>query len=174
MVTKQLLSATVQVGKYSWTAAPTTMTSSVLAVAATATVIGGTWYTSCQVASKTDASATDGENDFRVEVHLMDKIQQKSYLATAQDGIPSTLRILAIDLPEMRTRAFSGECRLAHDKIFVDDVASPKAISVGGGGENAREGSTATKATKLKVTQKALVKVRMMWGDIEHDGLFVA
>ena len=99
----------------------------------------------------------------------MDKIQQKAYLTSARDGIPSTLRILAIDLPEMRTEAFSGDCRLAHDKVFVDDVASPKVISVGrdddskdGDGEDSKQRKRKVlRPEKLRIAQKALVKVRV-------------
>ena len=93
------------------------------ATAVSAVMLGSTLYnntTRCQTADK------DGK--FKVEVHLMDKIQQKSYLETAKEGIPSTLRILAIDLPELRTEAFAGECHLSHDKIFVDDIAPRKVI----------------------------------------------
>lgn len=89
----------------------------------------------------------------------MDKIQQKSYLETAKEGIPSTLRILAIDLPALRKNAFVGECRLAHDKIFVDDVAQAKGIEVETRDEakKAKDGKKAP-TEKLRITQKALVK----------------
>ena len=41
-------------------------------------------------------------------------------------GVPSRLRILAIDLPEVRTQAFSrGTCRVAFDRIFPNGVAPP-------------------------------------------------
>jgi hypothetical protein len=96
---------------------------------------------------------------FRIEVHLMDKIQQKSYLETAKDGIPSTLRILAIDLPELRKEAFAGECYLAHGKIFADDIAPAKVIEVPGRDEpsNDKKGKIESKE-KLRIAQKALVK----------------
>jgi len=38
--------------------------------------------------------------------------------------------VLAIDVPEMRERAFTGNCVSSHDKVFLDDVAPPKAIDV--------------------------------------------
>ena len=95
----------------------------------------------------------------------MDKIQQKKYLQSAKEGIPSTLRVLAIDLKEMRTDAFTGTCRLSHDKVFLDEVAPPKEIHV----ENELADGTKTKPNpkqekkkdalmKLKIPQKALVK----------------
>lgn len=129
--------------------------SKALCVAASATVIVGsrTLYdkTRCQKAKNGD------DDSFRVEVHLMDKIQQKTYLQSAKDGIPSTLRILAIDLPEMRKSAFSGECFLSHDKVFVDDIAPPKIIQVEGK-ETSKKGE---KQPKLQIAQKSLVKVRV-------------
>jgi hypothetical protein len=94
------------------------------------------------------------DDSFQVEVHLMDKIQQKTYLQSAKDGIPSTLRILAIDLPEMRKGAFSGDCHLSHDKVFVDEIAPPKIIQVG-----EKEAGKKEKQPKLLIAQKALVKV---------------
>ena len=84
----------------------------------------------------------------------MDKIQQKTYLQSAKDGIPSTLRILAIDLPEIRKNSFSGDCRLSHDKVFVDEIAPPKIIEVGEKAIGKKE-----KQPKLQIAQKALVKV---------------
>ncbi len=134
--------------------------SSLVAATAVAAVAGiSTWHSSCQTSTE----------DLRVEVHLMDKIQQKDYLSDARDAIPSTLRILAIDLPEMRTHAFAGDCRLAHDKIFVDDVAIPKVVDVDrdrvidGDRDRIEESKSRHKKgiTKLKVSQKALVKVRV-------------
>jgi hypothetical protein len=99
----------------------------------------------------------------------MDRIQQKKYLSSAKEGIPSTLRILAIDLKEVRTDAFTGHCRLSHDKVFLDEVAPPKEISIGttavmgGGNVEQRHHQNATKnkrdiQSKLTIPQKALVK----------------
>lgn len=109
------------------------------------------------------------DHGYRIESHLMDRIGQKKYLASAQDQIPSTFRVLAIDLPEMRTRAFTGSCRLSHDKVFLEEVAPPKNVSLHGtGGGNKRAEGTVSSSpdnktsrhttTKLKVPQKALVK----------------
>ena len=72
-------------------------------------------------------SSSGGDYRFRIESHLMDKIQQKKYItsALARDGIPSTLRILAIDLPNLKREGFTGTCRVSHTKIFpqTDPVA---------------------------------------------------
>jgi hypothetical protein len=101
---------------------------------------------------------------FRIESHLMDKIQQKKYLSSAKEGIPSTLRILAIDLRELRTDAFTGHCRLSHDKVFLDEAAPPKEIQVSGDvhvdtkiKKNVSKSKKNT-LSKLQIPQKALVK----------------
>lgn len=116
------------------------------ATAVSAAMLASTLYedtTRCQTADK----------KFRIEVHLMDKIQQKSYLETAKEGIPSTLRILAIDLPELRKEAFSGDCQLDHQHIYPDDLAPPKVVDVLG-----RKEESDGKHNKLRIAQKALVK----------------
>lgn len=146
----------------------------VAATAAVAAVAGiSSWHSACQTATESPTNDTAAPAaPVRVEVHLMDKIQQKEYLTNARDAIPSTLRILAIDLPEMRTNAFSGDCRLSHDKIFVEDVAMPKVVDVtmnssdpptqgGNGVEDSgqqRQRKSKQGPIKLKVAQKALVK----------------
>ncbi|CAJ1961597.1 unnamed protein product [Cylindrotheca closterium] len=125
---------------------------------ALATASAGVLYSALYTTTGCEERAEKDKN-FRIEVHLMDKIQQKSYLETAKEGIPSTLRIMAIDLPTLRKDAFVGECRLAHDKIFVDDVAPPKAIQVETRDEakKAKDGKKPS-TEKLRIAQKALVK----------------
>jgi hypothetical protein len=141
------------------------------AAAATSAMIASTLFyneTQCQKHHHhQQQQQPDDDTSFRVEVHLMDNIQQKTYLQTAKEGIPSTLRILAIDLPEMRTKAFSGDCHLSHDKIFADEIAPPKNIQVGENKEadddhddRKEKKRKKEKYPKLKIAQKALVKVR--------------
>jgi len=142
--------------------------SSAAVIAATlTTTAGAAWYkntTRCESIGsprrrksqkgKDDASDEDSEQSFRIESHLMDRIQQKQYLSDAKDGIPSTFRVLAIDVPEMRTEAFTGKCVISHDKVFLDDVAPPKMIDgvlVDGDKEKNKE-------HKLKIAQKSLIK----------------
>ncbi|KAL3941330.1 MAG: hypothetical protein SGBAC_004304 [Bacillariaceae sp.] len=129
-------------------------TSGAVLATASAGVLYSTLYstTGCEELAEKD-------KNFRIEVHLMDKIQQKSYLETAKDGIPSTLRIMAIDLPTLRKNAFVGDCRLSHDKIFVDDVAPPTSLEVETRDEakKAKDGKKPS-TEKLRITQKALVK----------------
>lgn len=70
---------------------------------------------------------------FQIETDLMQRIAQKPYLQafTSNErhprGVPNRLRVLAIDVPEMRT-SFDGECRLNLSKIYADGVAPPKDI----------------------------------------------
>jgi hypothetical protein len=148
--------------------------SSLIAATAVAAVAGiSSWRSACQTSMESNPANKDNSTTggtMRVEVHLMDKIQQKEYLTSARDAIPSTLRILAIDLPEMRSHAFSGDCRLSHDKIFVEDVALPKVVDVtvntDSDGKSVDESADKQQSKsknkgpiKLKVSQKALVKV---------------
>jgi hypothetical protein len=138
------------------------------AAAATSAMIASTlFYNETQCQKHHHQQQPEDDTSFRVEVHLMDNIQQKTYLQTAKEWIPSTLRILAIDLPEMRTKAFSGDCHLSHDKIFADEIAPPKNIQVGENKEadddhdkRKEKKRKKEKHPKLKIEQKALVKVR--------------
>ena len=72
---------------------------------------------------------------FQIESDLMDRIAQKPYLQafTSNDerprGVPHRVRVLAIDVPEMRY-AFDGECRINLSKIYADDIAPPKALKI--------------------------------------------
>ena len=73
------------------------------------------------------------EEHFQIETDLMQRIAQKPYLQafTSNEqhprGVPQRLRVLAIDVPEMRT-SFDGECRLNLSKVYADGVAPPKEI----------------------------------------------
>ncbi len=127
-----------------------------VAVAFTATA-GAAWYKNT---SRCEAVDDDSKATFRIESHLMDKIQQKKYLSDAKEAIPSTLRILAIDVPEMRTRAFTGNCIQSHDKVFLDDVARPKGINVvlDDGDDDDDKGK---KKQKIEIAQKSLAKLMM-------------
>jgi hypothetical protein len=92
-----------------------------------------------------DASAS--APSFQIETDFMERIAQKPYLQafTSNDeyprGVPHRLRVLAIDVPEMRT-AFDGECRINLSKIYADEIAPPKDV----------------KDHKFKVAQKSLAK----------------
>ena len=92
------------------------------------------------------------EQSFRIESHLMDRIQQKQYLSEAKDNIPSTLRILAVDVPEMRTKAFTGKCTPSHDNVFFDDIARRKIVNVELENEGKKE------KQRLEIVQKSLAR----------------
>lgn len=138
------------------------------AAAATAGIASVSWYTSTR--SQSEALEITSEVPFQIEVHLMDKIQQKSYLQDAKTNVPTTLRIVAVDLPEMRTNAFSGVCRLSHDKIFADGIAPPKSIILEQDATTNSQDETMKKSKSqqhqkkqtLKISQKSLVKVRYL------------
>ena len=99
------------------TAATLNAGKAVTAAVATTGVAAVGWYSSTSFtrSSQSEALNSSSEVPFQIEVHLLDKIKNKSYLQNAKNNIPSTLRILAVDLPEMRTNAFrNGICRLSH------------------------------------------------------------
>lgn len=66
----------------------------------------------------------------KLDVDLMDKIAEKPYLPVTNKkrSVPRRLRILAIDVPEMRTEGVDGECRVNLARVYVDGVAPPKKI----------------------------------------------
>jgi hypothetical protein len=66
----------------------------------------------------------------KLDVDLMDKIAEKPYLpVTKKRSVPRRLRILVIDVPEMRTEGIDGECRVNLSRVYVDGVAPPKTQS---------------------------------------------
>jgi hypothetical protein len=99
----------------------------------------------------------ENESSNPIEVNLMDKIankiylnpsrarlphQQSDFLSTTTSksvaaterplGVPSHLRILAIDLPQMRHKAFAqGDCRVAFDRVYPNGIAPPKRLERG-------------------------------------------
>ena len=122
----------------------------------------------------------NADNQNPIEINLMDKIASKVYLnpsrakntsnqrnnnadaTIAPDsmerplGVPSRLRILAIDLPEMRQQAFSkGTCRVALNRVFPDGVAPAKQLEGSDGNGNHQHH---TSRQLLQVEQKAFVK----------------
>lgn len=89
------------------------------------------------------------QQQFKMDVDLMDRIAAKPYLpVTKHRTVPRRLRLLVIDVPEMRTDGIDGECRVNHNKIFADNIAPPKHVA----------------GTDIQVVQKslahALVKCR--------------
>jgi hypothetical protein len=78
--------------------------------------------------SQSDAESDTQKNrlsSFRVETDFFEKLRQKPYVADPNE-IPTTLRILTVDLPDLRHRGFRhGDCRLATHKVYPDGVAPP-------------------------------------------------
>jgi len=82
-------------------------------------------------------------------------------------GVPSTFRLLAIDLPEMRTEAFkNGTCRIAFDKVYPNGVAPPKylevnSITTSGIKEDKGDSKREKRQGSVAVEQKAFVRSMM-------------
>jgi hypothetical protein len=114
-----------------------------------------------------DSNATT-DNAHRIDVMMMDKIRKKPYLQSSADRIPSTLRILAIDLQkEMRSQAFkNGKCRLEH--VFEDTVASPKVIQILDSSKD--DNSNDNKHHQHRVQQKLLVQSLIQCFSSHEDG----
>lgn len=45
-------------------------------------------------------------------------------------GVPNSLRVLSVDVPELRLGFRGGECSVALDRVFPDGVAAPKKLQV--------------------------------------------
>ena len=74
-------------------------------------------------------------------------------------GVPSRLRILAIDLPEVRTQAFSkGTCRVAFDRIFPNGVAPPTYVLDSTDSTEDAGADSSSKNPKKKESTKAKAK----------------
>jgi hypothetical protein len=127
---------------------------------------------------------------YRIEVNFMEKLARKSYLhfrehadmmttkpsMSSEDlrpppGVPRTLRILAVDLPEMRHAFRQGKCRAQADKVYPDGVAPDRVVHVPFQGQDlgarttskrrrSKESSQSSKeeeGIQLQVEQKAWV-----------------
>jgi len=145
----------------------------VLAATTATTVVAATvsgpnlWST-----TQAEKSSNTSENDhFRLEVHLMDKIAEKPYLIQRgrpgdkqrqrPKGVPDTLRIVAVDLPEMRHDAFRGHCRVDFQTVFHDGVAPPKLLQKQTTAQEVETTSPNSKSKKdrhQKILQKSLAE----------------
>jgi hypothetical protein len=116
-----------------------------------------------------------GDENNPIEVNLMDKISNKIYLNPSRArlqqpdfqssvavvterplGVPSHLRILAIDLPKMRQKAFAqGDCRVAFDRVYPNGIAPPKRLERDPDNKKKHNND---KKHLLEVEQKAWVK----------------
>ena len=128
------------------------MASTVITCSALAAAISSSREASCD----DDKTKKDNKEAHRIDVHLMDKLRRKPYLQSSSDRIPSTLRILAIDLQyEMRTEAFkNGKCRLGH--VFEDGIAPPKVVVQSQHGDD--DDNDKSRQQEYRVDQKVLVQ----------------
>lgn len=79
--------------------------------------------------SKTSLEQKHSQEQFRLNVDLMDRINNKPYLPVSQERtVPRRLRLLVIDVPEMRFEGINGECRVNPNKVFMDGIAPPKLV----------------------------------------------
>jgi hypothetical protein len=118
-----------------------------------------------------DDTATAGTRrfSFQLDVDFMDKLANKTYLnfrrsarenggeSLRPDGLPSSLRLLTVDLPEIAQMGVKGGdgCRLAADRVYPDGIAPSKRVAATGGSP-----SSDTKGglrNSLLVEQKAWV-----------------
>ena len=81
----------------------------------------------------------DAPFSYQIDVSFIDKLASKAYLHfsdhdTAQKtrpfGVPETLRILTVDLPEVRRGFSNGQCSVDTSRIYPDGIASPETIEV--------------------------------------------
>ena len=92
-----------------------------------------------------DNDANNKEDDaekpfsYQIDVNFIDKLAAKAYLhfsdhdtiqKTRPVGVPDTLRILTVDLPEIRRGFSNGHCSVDASRIYPDGIASPETIEV--------------------------------------------
>jgi hypothetical protein len=144
-----------------WKTAAIATSSAVLLLLAT-TVSTRTFLTSLEKEVEGIKERKYGYNEdeplsYRIEVNFMEKLARKSYLhfrehadmmttkpsMSSEDlrpppGVPRTLRILAVDLPEMRHAFRQGKCRVQADKVYPDGVAPDREVHVPFQGQGTR------------------------------------
>jgi hypothetical protein len=142
---------TYQRASSSWKTAAIATSSAVLLLLATASPT--TFLTSLEKEEEGQQGKYGYNEDeplsYRIEVNFMEKLARKSYLhfrehadmmttkpsVSGEDlrpppGVPRTLRILAVDLPEMRHAFRQGTCRPQADKVYPDGVAPDRQVHV--------------------------------------------
>jgi hypothetical protein len=157
------------------TAAVTVATSgAVLLVIATSTT---SFFTSLE--KEEEEKGTNEETfSYRIEVNFMEKLAKKSYLHFRDHltrvstsggsnnsnekgqgghnrpppGVPRTLRILAVDLPEMRDAFCHGKCQLQADKVYPDGVAPDRVVHVPNQGQGTTTTTTKSSSSSSSTT----------------------
>ena len=141
-------------------------------VAATATAAAATLLTAAHHHNITTLAHNEDLNQPAdtqpLEVYILEKIRNKSYLQGSRDMIPERLRLLVIDLPDLPLHIRDADCRLSHSHVFPDEIAKPKRLDWTGleeenehtTGKNDRLSKSKSKAKQVEIAQKAVVKVR--------------
>jgi hypothetical protein len=170
--TDAILLVNRSIGKYQrasspWKTAAIATSSAVLLLLAT--VSRRTFLTSLEKEDESHIGKYGYNEDeplsYRIEVNFMEKLARKSYLhfrehadmmttkpsVSSEDlrpppGVPRTLRILAVDLPEMRHAFRQGQCRAQADKVYPDGVAPDRVVHVPFQGQ----GTPATKSKRRR------------------------
>eukprot|EP00977_Amphora_coffeiformis_P000557 scaffold132_cov170-Amphora_coffeaeformis.AAC.36 len=118
----------------------------------------------CVVNSVTDlddaTAATDGTGktlSFQIDVNFIDRLASKAYLQFSHEksakkirpeGVPDTLRIISVDLPEVRQGFKHGHCQVDSSRVYPDGIASPEVLDV----------KTGRNKINAEVEQKAWIK----------------
>ena len=88
---------------------------------------------------------------FQIETNFMDKLANKPYLHVQNEsddrprGVPSSLRIVTVDLPQVRHAFSGGTCRVDASAVYPDGVAPDRKVKL-------------DKNSSLTVEQKAWVR----------------
>ena len=142
---------------------------------------------------------------YRIEVGFMQKLAAKSYLHFRQDskddswntvnnnvnnnryehrppGVPPTLRILTVDLPEVRDAFRQGTCQLKAQHVYPDGAAPHRVVhvpfqdkTVSNTSANSNTDTNTADGIQLQVQQKAWVKsmVQCVVQDTDNVGVQV-
>jgi hypothetical protein len=65
-----------------------------------------------------------------IEPDFMDRIRHKSYMKDTQRGIPNSLRIMTVDVPELRHH-LHGTCAVDYKASFADGIAPDRHLPDG-------------------------------------------
>ena len=91
--------------------------------------------------SKEDDSSIQKVN--QIEVDFMEKLARKPYLRFFDDhggrmdedpvsqptsGVPATLRLLTVDLPQVAQAGLGGDCQMATNYVYPDGIAPDQII----------------------------------------------
>lgn len=136
-----------------------------LVTTASAAVVIMSWcVVKASVADLDDTSTDDDANSnpttpmsHQIDISFIDRLASKAYLhfsheesvkKTRPEGVPNTLRLLTVDLPEIRNGFRQGHCHVDASCIYPDGIAEAEALEVKKG----------RKKVNAQVEQKAWIK----------------